>query len=741
MVASDILKGLNNRQREVASTTEGAVLVLAGAGTGKTRSVIYRAGYLVASGKVSLNNLLIVTFTNKAARELRQRLADTFGITQKNLWVGTFHSIFSKILRFEGQYLPVNSNYAIYDEKDQKNLIRQIYKALNIDSKKFVPRAVRSIISRQKNSLIEPKDFWEFNDESPYTNVVYRIYKVYQSELLKRNALDFDDILLVMAKLLDENLEVREKWQKRFRYIMIDEYQDTNYAQFKIINYLAQGHQNLCVVGDDDQAIYTWRGATIKNILNFEKDYNNVKVIKLEQNYRSHKNILGLSNSLIQNNTARHHKELFTDLVSKEKPRLTALDNENEEAVYVVEELINYHKNCSWQDCAILYRTNAQSRVLEKIFVQQKIPYRIFGGVNFFQRKEIKDVLCYLRLLANNLDRESFIRALDLHKGVGKTTVAALLAEAELRNVNPYELVMDSELEFLKPRAAKMLKEFSVMMHHFVEVSTQGSMPDLMATVLDETGIGTQFAIAKGRKSRKIKLNDPELISRQENLLELLKGAKEFEEEFMDYNDENPSLTQYLNSATLQTDLDTAEEEADAINLMTMHNAKGLEFEHVFIIGLEDGLLPHARSIDEDLKNSSNAKVEEERRLLYVGITRAKNTLTMTLARWRRGIMGNDVTMPSRFIKEFDEAFLNEERYDPYAYLTPSRPKRKPKKKSPHFALESEKHYRIGQKINHAKFGNGVILSVEGQGIDARLIIKFEDGAIKKIVGSYVEII
>ncbi|MCF7920300.1 MAG: UvrD-helicase domain-containing protein [Candidatus Cloacimonetes bacterium] len=741
MVADDLLKDLNSGQQDVVRATDGPLLVLAGAGTGKTRCIIYRAAYLIATRKVRLENLLIVTFTNKAARELRQRLAETFGIFQKNLWVGTFHSLFSKILRFESEFLPVNSNYVIYDEKDQKNLVSQLYKTLNIDSKQYVPRVVRSIISNQKNSLIFPEHFWEFNKENPYTHEVYRIYKLYQAELIKRNAMDFDDILAYMAKLLDENPAVRSKWNKRFRYIMIDEYQDTNYAQFKIINYLAQEHQNLCVVGDDDQAIYTWRGATIKNILNFEYDYKNVKVIRLERNYRSHKNILALSNSLIQHNAARHEKELYTDLVSEEMPRLLALDNENEEAGYIAEKLNEYHKKCLWQDCAILYRTNAQSRVLEKILVQQKIPYQIYGEVNFFQRKEVKDVLCYLRLLVNHLDLESLNRALSLQKGVGKTTIAALIAEAELRKENPYKLVMGSELEFLKPRAAKMLKVFSSMMHNFTELSRQESIPDLLAAVLDETEIGAQFAIKNGRKSRKTKLTDPELISRQENLLELITGANEFNDEYLKLNDDPPSLTEYLNSATLQTDLDTAEDDADMVKLMTMHNAKGLEFEHVFIIGLEDGLLPHSRSIEEDLKDGTDAKIEEERRLLYVGITRAKKTLTMTLARWRRGIMGNDVTLPSRFIKDFDERFLNEERYDPYAYFTPSRPKRKPAVKIVKVVLESEKHYKIGQKIKHSEHGTGEILNVDGKGKNALLTVKFEDGKVKKIVGNYVELI
>jgi DNA helicase-2/ATP-dependent DNA helicase PcrA len=743
MVADDLLKELNSSQQEVARTTEGPVLVLAGAGTGKTRCIIYRTAYLIASGKVRLEHLLIVTFTNKAARELRQRLADSFGLTNKNLWVGTFHSIFNKILRFEAKYLPFSANFVIYDENDQKTLFRQIYKSLDIDPKKFIPRAVRSIISHQKNNIITPDTYWDFNEENLFTKEVFRIYKRYQEELLRRDAMDFDDILVNMALLLDKNSEVREKWQNRFHYIMIDEYQDTNYVQFKIINYLAQKHQNLCVVGDDDQAIYTWRGATIKNILNFEKDYQKVKTIKLERNYRSHQNILALANSLIKHNSLRHEKELFTDLLSKEMPRLLALDNENEEALFVAEEIMKYHQDSLWQDCAILYRTNAQSRALESVLVKKKIPYQIFGGVNFFQRKEIKDVLCFLRLLSNPADTESLIRALDLAKGIGKTTSERILEEAKNKDVVPFSLLMQSDLAFLSTRAVKMLTNFQQLMHTLAESAAQKTIQETIATVIDLAEMGDEYGISQGKKNRKVKLDDPELISRQENLLELLASARAFSEEFRKQNEGNePDLTEYLNSATLQTDLDTAEENADKISLMTMHNAKGLEFKHVFIIGLEDGLLPHARSIEEDMSKGNVTRQEEERRLLYVGITRARQTLTLTLARWRRGIMGNDVTIPSRFIKDLAPKFLNEERYDHYSYLTPSREKKKPAdKKANNVILESQKHYRIGQKIKHDNLGIGEILNVNGEGADALLTIKFADGNVKKIVGNYVEII
>ncbi len=738
MVAEDLLEGLNPAQKQVATTTEGPLLVLAGAGTGKTRCIIYRTGYLIATGRVHMENLLIVTFTNKAARELRQRLAQTFNLNSPRLWVGTFHSIFGRILRYEADYLPFNSNYVIYDEKDQKNLIRKIFTELNIDTKIFKPQAVRNVISRQKNNLIKPEQFWDFNENNPWTQQVFRIYKAYQNALLKLNALDFDDILMYMAFLLDEQEKVRIKWQKKFKYIMIDEYQDTNYAQFEIIRNLACEHQNICVVGDDDQAIYTWRGATIKNILNFESDYNNVAKIKLERNYRSHANILKLANSLICHNSLRHSKELYTDLELQEKPHLVALDDDSSEAEFIAELVREFKKTSPYAESAVLYRTNAQSRILEKILVLKNIPYRIFGGVNFYQRQEIKDILCYLRTINNPSDLESIKRAILLREGIGKSTVEKLFQTAENSGHSVSEIILKGEYPFLSSRPAKLLADFRNLWLELLDSSKSLSIYKLIWVLLDKTGLGNMYGILQEKDLKKKKIfPEPDQQSRYENICELLISAEEFIEEFSSENEEKPSLSEYLASATLQTDLDTSDEKNDAVNLMTMHNAKGLEFDHVMIIGLEDGLLPHNRSFD------SESSMEEERRLLYVGLTRARLTLHLTLARWRRAIYGVDVTMPSRFIQDFDPDYIDEDRYDRYAYLTPSRPAKTktPQQNEKVIILESQKHFKIGQKIKHVNLGIGVILSVDGVGRDARLVIKFDGGTIKKIVGNYVEII
>jgi DNA helicase II / ATP-dependent DNA helicase PcrA len=735
MVAEDLLKDLNATQKKVASTTEGALLVLAGAGTGKTRCIIYRAGYLVASGRVNPQNLLIVTFTNKAARELRQRLASTFNLRSSGLWVGTFHSIFGRILRFEAKHLPFSSNYVIYDERDQKNLIKQIFTALNIDIKQYKPQVVRNLISRQKNNLIKPEQFWEFNDKSPHSQIILRIYLAYQKELLSRNALDFDDILLHTAFLFAENKAVLAKWQKVFRYIMIDEYQDTNYAQFEIIHHLAGAHQNICVVGDDDQAIYTWRGATIKNILNFESDYENVQIIKLERNYRSHANILNLANSLIAHNSGRHGKELFTDLITDEYPELTALDDDAAEAFYLAELIQKFKETSPYSHIAVLYRTNAQSRILEKIFFQKKIPYKIYGGVNFYQRKEIKDVLCFLRMLANPADTDSIQRALSLQPGIGKTTQEKLQHAAENSNQPLAEIILSHSLDFLAKRAAGLIDNFRLLWQDLEKAAAELSIYQLVWLLFDKTDLASRYGITDEKDIKKKKtFEDPEIQSRYENICELMTSIREFIHEYGNEHHSQPQLTDFLANATLQTDLDTGETQQDTVNLMTMHNAKGLEFEHVMIIGMEDGLLPHHRSLQE--KNM----LEEERRLLYVGITRAKRTLHFTLARYRRTAGGLELSEPSRFINEFDRQFLDEKRYDPHAYLKPSRPKRyhTPAKK---VVLESQKHFKIGQIIKHVNFGNGVILSVDGQGRDARLTIKFDGGLMKTIVGNYVEVI
>ncbi len=716
------LSQLNIEQQKVVQHTKGPVLVLAGAGSGKTRSVIYRAAYLINYQKVNPWNILIVTFTNKAARELLSRLEDTFGISVRSLWIGTFHSICTRILRYEQEHLPFTSNFSIYDESDQKSIFKKIYKELDIDPKKFAPGKVREIISRQKNSLILPKDFLEFNDANYYSETVLKIYKYYQNFLIRNNALDFDDLLMYTALLLHDHEEIRRKYEKKFKYVMIDEYQDTNYAQFKIINLIARNHQNLCVVGDDDQAIYSWRGADIRNILSFESDYKNVLKIKLEQNYRSPKSFLLAANCLIKNNSERHAKELWTALESQEKPELVKLENENREAEYVVRQISELrNKNISLNDCVVLYRTNAQSRVFENSFMQHQIRYQIVGGVNFYQRKEIKDILAYLRILVNPADSESFLRIINFPaRGIGKVSIGRILDKAVSLQKNLLQTVLEKKFDYLPANAAANLRKFIDLLIEWQQLTRTLPVSELAKKVIKELRLIELYDNSK----------DPKDISRVENIQEFIAATEEFSEKYLEETGEEPKLDEYLQNISLQTDMDNLKEDEEAVKLMTMHNAKGLEFDHVFIVGLEDGLLPHARSI-YDLNN-----VEEERRLFYVGITRARKTLKLTYARTRRTFDAVQTTFPSRFLSEIDDDLLKQQNEIFYELRAP---RYKASDKSKKVVLENEKYFKIGQKIYHDKFGKGVILNVDGKGNDAKLTISFSDGKLKKIKGTYVK--
>lgn len=718
----DILSHLNPEQQKVVQRTEGPVLVLAGAGSGKTRSVIYRTAYLINEKKISPWNILVVTFTNKAARELRERLETTFSISTYSLWIGTFHSICTRILRYEQEHLPFTSNFSIFDDSDQKSVFKRIYKKLDVDPKKFSPGRVREIISRQKNSLILPKDFHEFNESNYYTDIVYKIYVKYQNFLQENNALDFDDLLMYTAILLHENEEIRQKYENKFRYVMIDEYQDTNYAQFKIVNLIAKNHQNLCVVGDDDQAIYSWRGADIRNILSFETDYKKVEKIKLEQNYRSPKSFLQVANCLIKNNSERHKKVLWTALESQNKPELVKLENENREAEYVATEIAELKKNnVNLNDCVILYRTNAQSRVFENAFTQNRIRYQIVGGVNFYQRKEIKDILAYLRILVNPDDSESFLRIINFpSRSLGKVSIGRILDKAVTTDQNLVDTIKDKDFDYLGKRAAANLERFVDQINKWEEWSQSIPVAELTKRMIKELQLIEFYDNSKDAKD----------IARVENIQEFMAATEEFSENYVEESGEEPKLDEYLQNISLQTDMDNLDENEEAVKLMTMHNAKGLEFDHVFIVGLEDGLIPHSRSI-YDLGN-----VEEERRLLYVAITRSKKTLKLSYARTRRTFDAVQSTLPSRFLMEIDEGLINKEDYSFYEMQAPRYQSGKKDRKN--FTLETEKYFKIGQKIYHDKFGKGVVLNVDGKGNDAKLTISFSGGKLKKIVGTFV---
>jgi len=715
------LDDLNPPQRKVATTTEGPILVLAGAGSGKTRSIIYRIAYFINVKHINPYNILAVTFTNKAARVLKDRLQRSFNISTNSLWIGTFHSICTRILRIEQDFLPFTSDFSIFDEVDQKSIFKKIYKKLEIDSKDFPQRKVASLISNQKNSLVLPKDFFDFNEENYFTEITYKIYKEYQNFLLENNALDFDDLLMYTAILLHDNKAVRKKYVDKFKYVMIDEYQDTNYAQFKIVNLIAKEHQNLCVVGDDDQAIYSWRGANISNILNFEKDYNNVLTVKLEQNYRSPKSILDAANDLIKNNSERHPKELWTDIISKEKPKLLKLENEREEAEFVAEmvaQLISSGK--SLNDCLVLYRTNAQSRIFENAFYQHKLKYQIVGGVNYYQRKEIKDIVAYLRILVNPQDSNSFFRIINFPpRKIGKVSTERIERFAQDNEMTLFDAVQN-EISTLNGKTTKTVLEFGKLLKKWKTLSLEIPVTSLVKNIIEELELIEIYDSS----------NDPKDIARAENLKEFVTAAQEFSDNFENDTEKVPMLTDFLQSISLQTDMDNLDENIETVKLMTMHNAKGLEFDHVFIVGMEDGLIPHSRSIDDV------QKLEEERRLLYVAITRAKKSVHLTYTRMRSIFGSISMAVPSRFLIEIDDNLIDTENNRYYDLMAP-RPKRRYKNKKP-VITENQKYFKIGQKIYHNKFGKGVVLNVDGSGRNAKLSISFSSGQLKKIVGTFV---
>jgi DNA helicase-2/ATP-dependent DNA helicase PcrA len=717
----NFLDDLNPPQRQVATTTEGPILVLAGAGSGKTRSIIYRTAYLINVKHINPSNILAVTFTNKAARELKNRLQRSFNISTYSLWIGTFHSVCTRILRAEQDSLPFTSDFSIFDDVDQKSIFKKIYKKLDIDAKDFPVRRVSTVISNQKNSLVLPKDFFNFNEENYFTETTYKIYKEYQNFLLENNALDFDDLLMYTAILLHDNKEIRKKYADKFRYVMIDEYQDTNYAQFKIINLIAKEHQNLCVVGDDDQAIYSWRGANISNILNFEKDYKNVLTVKLEQNYRSPKSILDTANCLIKNNSERHPKELWTNITSKDKPKLLKLENEKQEAEFVAEMVSQLSSSgTSLNDCLILYRTNAQSRVFENAFYQHKLKYQIVGGVNFYQRKEIKDIVAYLRILTNPHDSNSFLRILNFPpRKIGKVSTERIERFAFDNDFNLFEAVQH-EISSLNGKTAQTVLNFGARLKKWKKLSLEIPITPLVKKIINELELINIYD----------KSDDPKDIARAENLKEFVTATKEFSDNFEYDTEKAPMLTDFLQSISLQTDMDNLDEDIETIKLMTMHNAKGLEFDHVFIVGVEDGLLPHSRSID-DIQ-----KMEEERRLLYVAITRAKKSIHLTYVRMRPVFGSISMAIPSRFLLEIDDDLIDSENNRYYDLMAP-RPKRRDNTNKP-IVTESQKYFKIGQNIYHNKFGKGVVLNVDGTGKEAKLSISFSGGQLKKIIGTFV---
>lgn len=615
----EAIKRLNPPQQQAVQATEGPLLIMAGAGSGKTRVLTHRIAYLIATRKAPPWGILAITFTNKAAREMQERVSKLVGPEGRDIWVSTFHSMCVRILRKDIERIGFSSNFSILDSSDQLSVIRNCMKSLNMDTKKFEPKAVQSVISTAKNELVSPAQY-EQTAGDYFEKLVAQVYSMYQRRLKSNNSLDFDDLIMSTIQLFKEVPEVLDFYQKKFQYIHVDEYQDTNRAQYMLCRMLAEGHKRICVVGDSDQSIYRWRGADISNILNFEQDYPDATTILLEQNYRSTSTILNAANEVIGGNTGRKPKKLWTDKGEGNKIKVYRADSEHDEGYFVTSEInksIKQHK--SYQDHAILYRTNAQSRVIEEILIKSDIPYQIVGGIKFYDRKEIKDILAYLRLLSNPDDDISLARIINVPKrSIGDTTVAKLAAAAGERGVSIYRvLAVVDDLGFAG-RTRNALVEFYDMIAALNQMVEYLSVTELTEKIIEMS----QYRLELERE------NTLESQARLENIDEFLSVTLEFEK-----NNEDKSLVSFLTDLALIADIDSVnddeEERTDAVVLMTMHSAKGLEFPVVFIVGMEEGVFPHSRAF------SDNEELEEERRLAYVGITRAEQQLFLSCAQMR----------------------------------------------------------------------------------------------------------
>lgn len=732
----ELLKDLNKMQREAVEQIDGPVLVLAGAGSGKTRVITYRIAYLKKKYEVSPENVLAVTFTNKAAKEMKERVLNLTGLEQFH-WINTFHSTCARILRRHCKMLGFESNFVIYDSSDQLNIIKSIMSELKVDERVLNPDTAKGYISSAKNQLKKPSDINEiFNDY--LSEEVLRVYSAYQRSLEKNNAMDFDDLLMHTVELLKTNPDILDYYSEKCQYIMVDEYQDTNHAQYQLIRLLSSRHKNLCVVGDDDQSIYRWRGADISNILNFEKDFPDCLVIRLEQNYRSTKNILGAANSVIEKNLSRKGKSLWTDNIEGEKIYYATLNSECEEGLYICRKIkeLCFLENRKLNDFAIFYRTNAQSRVIEDMLRRENMPYDIFGGVRFYDRKEIKDILAYLRVVSNPDDNLSFERIINTpSRGIGESTLSKIKKIAVKNNLTLYEasgVFLKEEKVGLKTETA--LSEFLKLLHGVINLQPRISVSELTENILEETGYAEEV-IGKNKDDRE---------SRIENLREFLSAIEEFEK-----SSEDTSLKAFLEQISLITTVDKYDGTLERVTLMTLHNAKGLEFQVIFMSGMEDGLFPHFLSSNESLE------IEEERRLCYVGMTRAKERLFLTNT-YRRKIYGTErMNMPSRFLREISDEFVEVDRgwpedVEPYETHMPLQGRdeyediyrvRRPDAtrgsgRSPDlpYSGKSDSPFFLGERVLHPFFGKGKVIEIKGEGENQKIIVSFINAGVKKLL-------
>ncbi|WP_226683060.1 DNA helicase PcrA [Sutcliffiella horikoshii] len=756
-----LLEGLNPMQKEAVKKTDGPLLIMAGAGSGKTKVLTHRIAYLMAEKQVAPWNILAITFTNKAAREMKERVEKLLGPAAEDIWISTFHSMCVRILRRDIDRIGINRNFTILDTTDQLSVIKNILKDRNIDPKKFEPRTILGTISSAKNELMNPEQYAK-QPLGPYEQQVAEIYTDYQKRLKKNQALDFDDLIMTTIHLFKRVPEVLEYYQRKFQYIHVDEYQDTNRAQYTLVNLMADRLKNLCVVGDSDQSIYRWRGADIANILSFEKDYPNAEVVMLEQNYRSTKRILEAANRVIENNIGRKKKNLWTENDEGQKIIHYQADSEKSEAQFVVgkmRELMRQDPTRTLGDFAILYRTNAQSRVMEEMLLMSNINYTIVGGTKFYDRKEIKDILAYLRLIANPDDDISLQRIVNVPKrGIGATTVDKIANYAAQHDISIYTALAEVDLIGVSGRATSQLKEFRSLIEGYVQMQEYISVTELVEEVLEKSGYREMLKADKTIESQ----------SRLENIDEFLSVTKNFEEKYDD-----KSLVAFLTDLALVADIDKLDEEDPAqqegVILMTLHAAKGLEFPVVFLIGMEEGVFPHSRSLFEE------AEMEEERRLAYVGITRAEQQLFITNAQMRTLFGRTNINPPSRFIKEIPEELLeSEENKEAASRQTPfggrgssfgggsaspfggssaagrtraaspaSQTARRTTAPSRGLTATGGENldWMVGDKAEHKKWGVGTVVSVKGDGDNKELDIAFPSPTgIKRLLAKFAPV-
>ncbi len=730
------LSKLNPPQREAVTTTEGPLLILAGAGSGKTRVLTHRIAYLIEEKGVSPYRILALTFTNKAAKEMRERVDALVETDARSIWVATFHGFCARLLSMEIDRLGYGKTFIIYDEQDQQSLIGHIIKDMNLNDKVFSKRMLAGIFSNAKNHSLSPLAFLR---ETGQPTQVLEAFKLYEKRLKDANALDFDDLLLLSIRLFEENPDVLEKWRERFRYILVDEYQDTNLAQYHIVNLLAKKHRNLCVVGDDDQSIYAWRGADIRNILEFEKDFEGCKVIRLEQNYRSTERILDAANAVIQNNKGRKEKKLWTADKGGEPIDVHEATDERDEAYYICSRIANGKRTgARYDDFAILYRTHAQSRVLEMMLKSFLIPYRVYGGVSFFSRAEVKDILAYLRLILNPADDEAFLRAVNTPpRGVGAQSIAVLSDSAHRRGIPLMSAVIAPD--DVPARTAAKFTPFLNLFQKLYELLDTMPLADFTRELLERIGYDAYLRDDKKENYE----------ARAEVVEELLGYIEEFESSYTE-NDGNV-LQAFLTNVALFSQADNVDETNGCVNLMTLHAAKGLEFPNVFLCGMEEGLFPSGQSAYDD------DKLEEERRLCYVGVTRAKKRLFLSYAKERTLYGRTEPALPSRFLTEMGDTID----------LTNARPVRKPAPerrwdsgttsfftapiaKKPHPPTRADVGTkpeppkkttvftgRVGDRVRHKTFGDGMIIGVDGSGAAMIVQICFDNGSVKKLAAGF----